>query len=202
MGEALDMAENIINFVSITCIQRYYFWYSYTNGSSGESLIWGVDNGTTLYFPKKYFVYKLFINASNTLKNGPVKVDSCEFPASIISVAGSSTHASSSEHEEIRAGNDFACIQFGNVDRVLVNKEFNSREILDKSECSSLCCTTETEDFICTSTNGTSPTVIPARSVCHCVQVREANSLASSTLSIRRYFCIYLSILVFVSLKF
>lgn len=201
MGEALDLAENIINFVSITCIQRYYFWYSYTNGSSGESLIWGKDNGTTLYLPKKYFVYKLFISASNTLNNGPVKVNSCDFPASI-PVAVSSAHPSSSPQDEITAGNDFACIQFGNVDRVLLNKESNSREILDKQECSSLCCTTETEDFICSSTETPGHTVIPARSVCHCIlQVRETNSLAISTLTNSKYFCIYLSMLVFVLFK-
>lgn len=197
MGEALDMAENIVNFLGVTCIQRYYFWYSYTKGSSGESLIWGQDNGTTLYLPKKYFVYKLFINASNTLNNGPVKVSSCELPASTpISILHTDTklpkNHSSQEEDEIKAGNNFACIQFGNVDKVLVNKEYDSREIQDSGECRSLCCTTETEDFICSSTEApSSHTIIPPRSVCHCivqVQVKETNSLAISTLQNSKYF--------------
>ncbi|KAJ6627321.1 hypothetical protein Bhyg_16539, partial [Pseudolycoriella hygida] len=40
MNEALDFATNIVNFVGATCVQRYYFYYAYTNGHSGESLIW------------------------------------------------------------------------------------------------------------------------------------------------------------------
>lgn len=77
MREALDMAINIANFVGYTCIQRYYFWYAYTLGASGESLIWGNGDGV-LTFPKKYHVYKHFTKASfggskRVIKYNPVK---------------------------------------------------------------------------------------------------------------------------------
>lgn len=64
MREALDMAINIANFVGHTCIQRYYYWYSYTLNPSGESLIWGQTNGR-LTLPKKYFAYKHFTLAAH-----------------------------------------------------------------------------------------------------------------------------------------
>lgn len=63
MREALDMSINIANFVGHTCIQRYYYWYSYTLNPSGESLIWGNANGR-LTTPKKYFAYKHFTLAA------------------------------------------------------------------------------------------------------------------------------------------
>lgn len=63
MTEALDFAMNIANFVGYTCVQRYYFWLSYTLNPSGESLIWGTLNGD-LIFPKKYFAYKHFTLAA------------------------------------------------------------------------------------------------------------------------------------------
>lgn len=59
MQDALDLAINIVNFVGHTCVQRYYFWLSYTLNPSGESLIWGDRNGV-LTLPKKYFAYRHF----------------------------------------------------------------------------------------------------------------------------------------------
>lgn len=156
MEEALDLAMNIINFVGATCVQRYYYWYMYTLGFSGESLIWGDNNGN-LYFPKKFFVYKLFVNASNTM-NGPVEVNLCNpLPNS----------TSDSHPQDTLIVENLGCLQFGDVDRVLVNKEAVARQVDDLS-CSSVCCTTETEDFHCNENSSTTQTV-PPRSVCHCV---------------------------------
>ncbi|XP_037033740.1 uncharacterized protein LOC119072591 [Bradysia coprophila] len=137
MNEALDLAINIVNFVGVTCIQRYYFWYAYTKGHSGESLIWGNEEGD-LFLPKKFFVYKLFVSASNTTSHGPVDVSGCE-------------------------AKSFPCIQFDKVDRVLVNKE-SSERTLEVNECSSLCCVTESDDFICFDNTER----LPPRAVCHC----------------------------------
>lgn len=137
MNEALDLAVNIVNFVGVTCIQRYYFWYAYTKGPSGESLIWGNEGGD-LFLPKKFFVYKLFVRASNTTSHAPVDVSDC----------GAKT---------------FPCIQFGKVDRVLVNKD-SSGKTLKVNECVSLCCVTESDDFICFDNKE----FLPSRAVCHC----------------------------------
>lgn len=157
MTEALDLATNIINFLGISCIQRYYFWYAYTLNYSGESLIWGDDEGN-LFFPKKFFVYKLFINASNTI-DGPVDVNVCDSNLPNPFVDGMARTATLVEN--------VGCLQFGDRDRVLVNKEVDATELPDL-QCSLLCCTTETDDFSCSDLNSTSTTV-PARSVCHCL---------------------------------
>lgn len=138
MQEAVDLALNIFNFVGVTCVQRYYFYYAYTNGNSGESLIWGNAEGD-LYLPKKFYVYKLFVSASNTT-HAPTEVSVCD----AISVK------------------NMPCIQFGDVDRVLVNKE-TSEEQLQDHECTSLCCVTENDDFLCIDTHR-----VPHKSVCHC----------------------------------
>lgn len=135
MNEALDLAINIVNFVGVTCVQRYYFWYAYTKGHSGESLIWGNDNGD-LYLPKKFYVYKLFVSASNT------------------------THASNEVSECVK---NMPCIQFGDVDRVLVNKD-TRRKRLKIYECTSLCCVTENVNFMCIDNTEH----VPPQSVCHC----------------------------------
>lgn len=146
MQEGMDLARNIINFVGTTCVQRYYFWYAYTLWSSGESLIWGDSDGN-LTFPKKFFVYKQFLDASNTTSNGPVDVNNCDnSQASIV--------------------DNLACIQFGDSDRILVNTEIEDKPLLSH-ECSMLCCTTETEDYSCGDGQSTSRS-IPGKSVCHC----------------------------------
>lgn len=142
MNEALDLGINIVNFVGVTCVQRYYFYYVYTKGNSGESLIWGNEEGD-LYLPKKFFVYKLFVSASKTT-HGPSEVSACEKqnPLSI---------------------KNMPCIQFGDVDRVLVNKETSEKQ-LKVDECNSLCCVTESYDFICVQDTQH----VPSKSVCHC----------------------------------
>lgn len=144
MQEALDLAINIVNFVGTTCVQRYYFWLAYTLGASGESLIWGDPHGK-LILPKKYFVYKHFVQASNTI-NGSVEVKKCN---------------------DSEASGGLLCIQFGEKGRIMVNTEF-SQKPLGKHECSLLCCTTEIKDNSCDNKGFTSSN-IPARSVCHCI---------------------------------
>ncbi len=74
MNEALDLAINIANFVGYTCVQRYYYWYSYTLNPSGESLIWGTTSGH-LTFPKKYFAYKHFTLAAHGGSKTVMKYD-------------------------------------------------------------------------------------------------------------------------------
>lgn len=139
MSEALDLAINIVNFVGVTCVQRYYFYYAYTKGHSGESLIWGDANGD-LYLPKKFYVYKLFVSASNTT-HASTKVSACD----AISVK------------------NVPCIQFGDVDRVLVNKETSEKQ-LKVHECISLCCVTKNDNFICID----DAQLVPPEAVCHC----------------------------------
>lgn len=140
MEEALDLANNIVNFVGVTCVQRYYFWYAYTKDYSGESLIWGYENGE-LYLPKKFFVFKLFVTASNTTYTS-TEVNDCDVITSL----------------------KFPCIQFGDVDRVLINADANAKQT-KANECSSLCCVTETEDFVCFDDTER----VPSKSVCHCI---------------------------------
>lgn len=139
MAEAIDLAINIVNFVGVTCVQRYYFWYAYTKHFSGESLIWGNEEGD-LFLPKKFFVYKLFVRASNTT-DAPTEVSDCDSINRTM----------------------FSCIQFGEMSRVLVNRDANEKQI-KSSECGSLCCVTETDDFICFDDTQR----VPSKSVCHC----------------------------------
>lgn len=147
MQEALDLAENIVNFVGVTCVQRYYFYYAYTYENSGESLIWGNSEGD-LYLPKKFFVYKLFVRASNTT-NAETDVSICD-------------NLPFGQVQEPNSIKSLPCIQFGEEDRILVNKAAKEKQ-LDDQECTSLCCVTESDDFICTENRH-----LPPKSVCHC----------------------------------
>lgn len=147
MSEALDLANNIINFVGVTCVERYYFYYAYTKGSSGESLIWGNAEGN-LYFPKKFFVYKLFVRASNTTY-GQTAVTVCD-------------NITINESINVNMVKTLPCIQFGDIDRVLVNTESKKNQ-LGRYECMSLCCVTENDDFDCIESQH-----LPPKSVCHC----------------------------------
>lgn len=147
MQEAVDLALNIVNFVGVTCVQRYYFYYAYTKWNSGESLIWGDEEGD-LYLPKKFYVYKLFVSASNTT-HAPTEVGACD----ATSVDGTRRRISVK---------NIPCIQFGNVDRVLVNKGTSEKQLEDH-ECTSLCCVTKNDDFLCIDTQR-----VPPLAVCHC----------------------------------
>jgi len=141
MREALDLSINIANFVGHTCVQRYYFWYSYTFGSSGESLMWGTpDGGLTL--PKTYFAYKHFTHAS---QGGAKKVDQCKSGDLV----------------------GLFCLKFGESKAVMVN---NLESAVSNAECincvaDSFCCTTHSDDWNC-SVNGDT---LPRKSVCSCV---------------------------------
>lgn len=156
MQEAVDLALNIVNFVGVTCVQRYYFYYAYTKGHSGESLIWGNAEGD-LYLPKKFYVYKLFVSASNTT-HAPTEVKVCDE----MSFGGIQKPVSVK---------NMPCIQFGDVDRVLVNKETREKQLQDH-ECTSLCCVTEDDDFLCIDTQR-----VPPKSVCHCALNVTGNQL-------------------------
>lgn len=139
MKEAIDLAINVINFVGVTCVQRYYFYYAYTKHYSGESLIWGNEEGE-LYLPKKFYVYKLLVRASNTTHTS-TEVSNCD----------------------VNTRKIFQCIQFGDVDRVLVNKDSSEKGIIP-NQCMSLCCVTESDNFVCFDDTQH----IPPKSVCHC----------------------------------
>lgn len=147
IDEAMDLAINIVNFVGVTCVQRYYFYYAYTYGPSGESLIWGNADGD-LYLPKKFYVYKLFVRASNTTYT-QTEVTICD-------------NLPFGQMQNTNIVKNLPCIQFGDVDRVIVNKE-SSRKQLEDHQCTSLCCVTEKEDFVCNETQ-----YLPPKSVCHC----------------------------------
>lgn len=140
MREALDLAINIVNFVGYTCIQRYYFWYSYTLNPSGESLIWGTTSGA-LIFPKKYFAYKHFTLAAHGRARTVDKYDP---------VAG------------------VTYLTFDRVKAVFVNTlsvDFTT-EWTDGRSCrrNTFVCTTDNNDWLL-SGNGSS---LPAESVCSC----------------------------------
>lgn len=140
MRECLDMAMNIVNFVGHTCIQRYYYWYSYTLHSSGESLIWGDDNGT-LTFPKKYFGYKHFTHAA---------------------------YGGSKIVHKYDPMNGISYLTFGDSKAVFVNNLSLTVAVNWKGAVICLpgtfCCTTEIYDWNC-SENGT---VLPDESICSC----------------------------------
>ncbi|CAL8075017.1 unnamed protein product [Orchesella dallaii] len=155
MQEALDLATNIVNFVGVTCVQRYYFWYAFSDRSSGESLIWLNTDGS-LYFPKKFYVYKLFVRASNTTHT-PTEVNDC----------GSLSFRGSQSSQSANIVVTLECIQFGDVDRVLVNRELTDKQ-LDHHECTMLCCVTANYDYNCTESQHRIHSV-PPKSVCHCV---------------------------------
>jgi len=168
MTEALDMATNILNFLGITCVQRYYYWSAYTKGYSEESLIWGDDDGN-LILPKKFFVYKLFVNASNTLR-GPVEVNQCNLdlrPSQSSYKVFLISESKGNQLSRSRIVKNLGCLQFGDGDRVIVNKEREAKQ-LNENECKLLCCTTEADDIICTESSDET-NIIPARSVCQCV---------------------------------
>lgn len=140
MRESLDMAIHIVNFVGHTCVQRYYYWYSYTLQPSGESLIWGNINGS-LSFPKKYFGYRHFTRAAH---GGSKRVNKYD-PESGVSY-----------------------LTFGNSKAVFVNNLSSTVAInwMETVSCVSgtFCCTTYIDDWNC-SGNGT---VLPDESVCSC----------------------------------
>lgn len=140
MQEALDLAVNIANFVGFTCVQRYYFWYSYTLQASGESLIWGDANGN-LMFPKKYFAYRHFTLAA---QGGPKIVRKYD---PMIAVT---------------------YLTFGTSKAVFVNNLPIAFTIkLDENQsclASTFACTTESYDWL----NLENYSVLPAKSICSC----------------------------------
>jgi len=165
MQEALDLSINIANFVGVTCIQRYYFWLSYTFGASGESLIWGNDDGT-LYLPKKYFAYKHFTLASHHAAEKELskpKVSRCD-PA---------------EYKDVR------CTQFGSSTAVISNNLEASVKFEWKGQPScdlqTICCTTNNEDWKCSSSEEVFDT-IPPKSVCSC-DIKNLSSPSSTITS-------------------
>jgi len=139
MDDGLDLATSIVNFLGTTCVERYYYWIAYTNGPSGESLIWG--NASSLTFPKKYFIFKHFTSASYMASQlGPVKITSC------------TNHMAS-------------CIRFDSSTVIFLNKGNYLVQLEETTDCScGLCCTTEAEDMSC----GFNTAQLPPRSVCTC----------------------------------
>lgn len=145
MRDALDLAINIVNFVGHTCVQRYYFWLSYTLNPSGESLIWGDDEGV-LTLPKKYFAYKHFTLAAFDSANMVVKNDP------IVGVS---------------------YLTFGKWKAVFVNN-LNSTQAVNRTEgvsnvCFRLICTTDSDDWHLLPKSLS--IVLPAESVCSCTLV-------------------------------
>jgi hypothetical protein len=156
MQEGLDLAQNIINFLASTCVQRYYFWYAFTRGSSGESLIWGYDIATGKFvLPKKYFVFRHFTLASF---GDPKVVSRCN--VDIVDDDVSENRENTTELD---------CIQFGKTNVVLVNRRLTHYAIVG-FQCktsSPFCCTTSEFDWNCDS-DSTDHLVLPKRSVCSC----------------------------------
>ncbi|CAL8078876.1 unnamed protein product [Orchesella dallaii] len=146
MKEALDLSTNIVNMVASTCMQRYYFWYAYTKSYSGESLIWGDDNGN-LQLPKKYHAYKHFTYASTNL-SAPLHVRRCDEWATVKGVM---------------------CASFGDKNAVFVNKPVGSQPFIEMKgfKCSLLCCTTNTQDWRCDERMNQ----LPEASVCSCYNI-------------------------------
>lgn len=143
MQYALDLAVNIVNFVGHTCVQRYYFWLSYTLNPSGESLIWGDLNGN-LTMPKKYFAYKHFTLAASDGSKMVNKFD----PITGVSY-----------------------LTFGESKAVFVNN-LNSTQTVDWTEedtsyaCYEHICTTNLYDWNLSPQSDT--IVLPPESVCSC----------------------------------
>lgn len=142
MEEALDMSVNIANFVGHTCIQRYYLWLAYTLYSSGESLMWGHDDGS-LTLPKKYFAYKHFTHAA---AGGTKRVTKCA-PDNIPQVQ---------------------CLKFGENNAVFVNTLDFVVHWDNIISCTpgSFCCTSEASDWTCSNTNSTE---LNPLSICSCI---------------------------------
>lgn len=147
MRDALDLATNIVNFVGHTCVQRYYFWLSYTLNPSGESLIWGDDRGD-LTLPKKYYAYKHFTLAAF---EGAKMVDKYD-PISGISY-----------------------LTFGETRAVFVNKLQSTQTVNwnrdTLSVCFGLICTTNLYDWNVSAKNPMS-IILPPESICSCTLSR------------------------------
>jgi len=146
MQHALDLAVNIVNFVGHTCVQRYYFWLSYTLNPSGESLIWGdLDGNLTL--SKTYFAYKHFTLAAFDGSKMINKLDSI-------------TGVSYLTFEESKA--------------VFVNN-LNSTQTVNWTKddtsyvCNELICTTDLYDWNLSPDSDT--VVLPPESVCSCTLI-------------------------------
>lgn len=141
MREALDMSINIVNFVGHTCIQRYYYWLSYTLNPSGESLIWG-DNNNHLTLPKKYFAYKHFTLAA---------------------------HGGSKVVNKYDPQNSVTYLTFGDYKAVFVNNHSAAvtANWTNAVSClsSTFFCTTDSFDWIGSSDD---EIILPAQSVCSC----------------------------------
>jgi hypothetical protein len=165
MQEAIDLAFNIANFLGVTCIQRYYFWYSYTLGASGESLTWGQYNGS-LKLPKKYYAYKHNTLASQATP-GPMKVTSC----------GPETSSK------------VKCIKYGEHRAVFSNNVDSNVTVNWKGavQCisGSLCCTTNDADWGCDGNVVNATSILPSKSVCSC-EIKEASLPGDS--STAKYF--------------
>lgn len=127
MDEAIDMSISIVNFVGTTCVQRFYYWYAFTDTPSGESLIWLDQSTNQLFLPKKYFAYRHFTQASY----GSIDRVDC-------SVSGY-----------------YYCLQFKpNGKSIWVNSSSKEKEI--GSPCN-LCCTSADYDSSCSETNTLPP---------------------------------------------
>ena len=149
LEEGLSFATNIINFLGTTCVERYYFWLAYSNGPSGESLIWGYPATGKLYFPKKYYIYNHFTNASmaSLQKNSSVRIKSC-------------ITDNNSVNEPVAP-----CLHFDSTTTVFVNNAKRVVKLPDSTDCScSLCCTTDRVDISCHFRKRE----LPSKSVCTC----------------------------------
>jgi len=153
LDEGLDLATNIINFLGITCVERYYYWSAFTTTPSGESLIWeNTEDGmeaSLLRFPKKYYIYNHFTNASSRIGPG-AKVKSCD------------------ETGYVRPPG--ACLTFRNPQEsvtVFLNRADNVLVLDSHLKCPcGICCTTQESDLACNVTNRKE---LPPRSVCTCI---------------------------------
>ncbi|XP_074603820.1 uncharacterized protein LOC141857245 [Brevipalpus obovatus] len=120
MQEALDLSDSIVNFVGTTCVQRFYYWSTFTKSKSGESLIWGTKSHhhhvDEIMFPKKYYAYKHFT----------------------VAAYGTSNRTDCST-------DGYSCLQFDDR-KVFVNREIAT---IDLRSSTKLCCTTDDYDFIC-----------------------------------------------------
>jgi hypothetical protein len=180
MQEAIDLASNVFNFVATMCVQRYYFGSSYTLGGSGESLIWGNEDGS-LRLPKKYFAYKHFTQASQVT---PLSVTTCD-PATFSGTK---------------------CAQFGDKRGVFAN-DLDVEVALNwfgvancKSE--SFCCTTDEDDWTCDETISNGTIIMPPKSVCSCEVENKADPTPSPETGGSKTYTMGNSLLVFTLLTF
>uniref|UniRef100_T1K012 Glucosylceramidase n=1 Tax=Tetranychus urticae TaxID=32264 RepID=T1K012_TETUR len=100
MTEAIDFSTSIINFVGITCVQRFYYWLAFTTFPSGESLIWYDVTRNKIVLPKKYYALRHFTMAS----------------------------FDNSGHRFICSTNSYLCLQFTSK-TVYVNKGYDKEQI-------------------------------------------------------------------------